>query len=75
MDLDAKFWIVLWSLAAAVICTLILTIGGVTAYKSSVLHQMVAEQRADPMRASCALDIGDQRSGICQILAANRPGN
>jgi hypothetical protein len=69
MDSEGKFWAVCWSLAAAVVCTLFLTIGGVMAYKASVLRDMVA-QHADPMRAACAMDIGERKDGICSILAA-----
>lgn len=69
MDGDQKFWVLVWSLAAAVVCAAILAIGGTSAYDSYLLRQMVAEQHVDPMRAACALNIGDT-SRACSILAA-----
>jgi hypothetical protein len=72
MNAEDKFWVALWSLAALVICTLAITVSLVSANKSRVLYRMVAEQRADPLRASCALDISDRSGGVCAILAASR---
>jgi hypothetical protein len=71
MNGDNKFWVACWSLVAGVICTLILTIGGVIAYKANVLRELIAEQRVDPMRAACAMDIGERKDGVCSIIAAS----
>jgi hypothetical protein len=72
MDGNEKFFVAVWSLVAAVVITLMVSVGCVTAYKAEVLRKMVEEQKVDPMRAACALDIGERKDGVCSILAANQ---
>lgn len=71
MDGEQKFWVSVWVLVAFTVVTVLCGALGTSAYRARVLERMVSEQHIDPMRAACALDIGDRKEGVCAILAAH----
>lgn len=69
MDGNEKFWFGVWSVAAVFLlgCCAIGTIAGQLERKE--LTEMV-KNGADPMRASCALGVGDGTRALCTVIAA-----
>lgn len=72
---DSKFWINIWSLAAAVSIVLIGACAAVS-FDTKNKWEKAVSNGADPMVVSCALNISSNSSHgdaiICNTLAQNR---
>lgn len=67
-----KFWSVVWMCCAAVVISLIGTIGGCTAYESKLVADAI-KGGSDPIDARCGIT-GSANSGgnICLLRAAKK---
>ena len=72
MNSDDKFWLGIWSVAAVFLlgCFTIGTVAGQLERKE--LTEMV-NGGADPMRAACALGVGDSNKALCTVIATKAP--
>ncbi|MCZ2113910.1 MAG: hypothetical protein LC131_08765 [Anaerolineae bacterium] len=69
---DNRFLMNAWRTVAAAFAVLVLTIGGCSAYRSSLVADMV-KAGADPIKAHCAIfGIGSNDAAMCGAAAASR---
>jgi len=69
MSDENKFWLGCWALGAIVFIALISAVTSSVYNARSALQDMVAKG-ANPMVASCALNIDHDNLGVCTLLAA-----
>lgn len=67
---ENQFWITIWKIVAAVVVTLILTVGGCTVNQQFKIAELVAGG-ADPLKAQCAIYGAGNTSNatICGVMA------
>lgn len=66
---ENQFWGLIWKCATVAFVVAVATVGGCTMNKQRVLAQMV-EQGADPIKAHCAIYMGDTGNhAMCAIAA------
>ena len=72
MDSEGKFWFSIWSMGAAFLVALCVvgTVAG--QLEREKLAEMVKDG-ADPMRAACALGVGDSNKALCTVIATKAP--
>ena len=80
MDREGRFWLGIWSLAAAVIVTFVCSIAYVNKAKNDQVVEMV-KHGADPIKARCAIigqaDLGPNEKALClgtaQVVLVQQP--
>ena len=65
---ENQFWASIWKGIFAVIMVLAASVGGCTAYESSLVRDMVSKG-ADPLTARCGISPGNT-SIMCNVIAA-----
>ena len=65
---ENKFWLSIWSIVVIFLLGCI-TLGTIASHLERQELVNMVEQGADPMRAACALGIGERNVAICATIA------